>query len=374
MFHVKHGLLSVAVSVLACTNPSDTIHVPDPFTPEQVAPGIYRLTRNLGADYPRMTLDGGRLLYLAHDLPGFPDGWGLYSLDPQNQDVREEFSGYRASLRTDRLGGVGAHAAGRVLIGEVEPLVNFQWCVELKVNPPRAAPRPTMRFLRLLDLGLADRLPISAVQRPILEPDIFEFANGFFGPLVRVRLLPSMSDADSLGTNPWGPAVHAAGTSAYVSDGESILRVPLGGSEPWAPVLVAAGAYPALAPDGSRLLYARATVTDSVLQVDVIHLFAGGRCTQTTVLYTISEWNTFSLDLVDGTEQLVTSGAEPVFLDAATILVRRPDGIYQVELATGATTRIVAIPHAASAVPLADGSVAFSADLFGGRDIFLIRP
>jgi hypothetical protein len=369
MFHVKHGLLAVAVTILACTNPSDTIHVPDPFTPDQVAPGIYRLTRNLGADFPRIGTENGRVLYLARDLPGFGDGWGLYSMDPERGSVREEFPGYRAALTIDRLTGVAFHATGRTLIGEVEPRVPFEWCGAV---PTRAAPRPVMRLLRLLDLGPRDGAPLSHVQRALIEPDIIEREDTPFGPDVRVRLLPPMVDADAFGANPWGPAVTPDASAAYVSDGEQVLRVALGGG-PSVPLAVAEGAYPALAPDGGRLLYSRPVITDSTFQVDVLP-YGLGRCEQTTVLFAVDRWETFSRALPDGSEQFLTLGAEPVFLDASTILIRRPSGLYRVDLATGADQPLLEIPDAVSAVVLSDGSIAFSADLFGGRDIFLFRP
>jgi hypothetical protein len=63
-----------------------------------------------------------------------------------------------------------------------------------------------------------------------------------------------------------------------------------------------------------------------------------------------------------------------VFLDPATIIVRRPDGFHRVDLGSGAATALLLLPGVASPVVLEDGAIAFSADLFGGRDIFLIRP
>lgn len=366
VFHVKQGLVALGALVAACADPSDTVFTRAPVVPDEVAPGLHRLTRNPDHDVPRGVLPDGRLLYLARDLPGAAAGWALHALDLETLVADEHLASYRAALATDRLTAAVQHAAGRVLLSEARPLEAVHFC-------DSTAPRAAAWFIRVMDLPPEDGPPLTQIER-VLEPPVHGLEEIPAAGLVRIRLrlVPAVRDAGELGTNPWGPAVAPSGATAFVSDGEFIHRYALGGALT-PPDSVTRGAYPALTPDGTQLVFARPNLTDSTEQVQSFTRGLGS-CEQTTVHYQSAGWIIHVRDVATGVERQISEGAEPVVLDATTVLVRRSDDIYRMDLTSGDATLIVSHPGAASPVALGDTAIAFSSDLLGNRDVLVYRP
>lgn len=371
MFHVKRALLGLLALVSACRDPGDLLYEEETVAPTEVSAGLFRLTANPGGDFVRGTTADGRILYVAVGVPGGAAGFGLRSLDPERGTSRSEDSPYAFPGETvfDRRGGNGAD----LLVTLLPPLPGSHWCGGSAAD--LSAPAPPYVGWRLTFLPAAPGPAVASLPQLVREFPVIAGVgyrpSGVHVTPKRIRLVPAIAEADSIGTNPWGPAVSPDGLSAYVSDAATVWRYALD-APGQAPMPVTTGAYPVLSPDGTTLYVSRAVVTDSTETVTVVPYL--DPCVQTLVEYTLQRWTLVALDLHSGTETAMGEGAEAVPVGDTALIVRRADGLHRVRLADGTSVRLVADSTAGSPALAADGSfLTFSATRSGNRDVMLLR-
>lgn len=259
----------------------------------------------------------------------------------------------------------------RVLVGLTPPEQRVHWCGD----PAHPAPAPPwagwrFRLLPATDGGAISNLTTSAREFPVFVGTGHD-STGALYTTKRIRIVPAIAEADSLGSNPWGPALSGDG-HAYLSDGEAVWRYDLADAT-GAPDSVTVGAYPVLAPDGGTLYFARPTITDSTETVTVVPWTLFVACTQTMVRYLVDGWTLYSRDLASGAEQALGDGAEPSLAPGGRLLVRRPDGIYLTDL-SGGEQLLMADATASTPIESPDGRLlVFTSRRSGNADIFVLH-
>ncbi len=361
------ALLAAGLSIAGCDTPDDEI-----FTPPIVAPievdGRFRVTFNTGADVVRgVTRDGARILYRSQGLTGFGPEWRILSIPATGGEVREEAGLYRAALR-DSIAQLRFDAGGRTLVTWKFGPAGIGSC-----GPP-AAVGPTAMLLVVFRLDEVDGRPVAALPtRVIPTPSVIR---SFIGPLrmlhLQVTILPAELEIRTFGVDPYGPAVDQVGIG-YLSDGTTIWRLDL--ADPTlSPDSIAQGVFPALSTQGDQLAFSVPTGLSSVTDTTVVP-FGLGSCTQETITIRASGWDVVLYDLAAGTSVLLGEGVEPQFDPAGgRVVVRRPDGLYWIDVGTGGASFIAGTEGAYSAAVSPDGSfLAFSARGGGsGHDVFLL--
>ena len=358
--------------VLGCAVPDEPIVQGETSRPQEIAPGLFRLTDNGGGDHPRAFLPDGRVLYQSEELAGAAAGVTLLSLHPDSGEALEQAGAYRAALGTEQLTQLVPGTVRRTLLALTAPIPRSHWCGD----PAHPTPGPPWAGWHLYALPPLDGPALSSLLSPEREFPVFVGTGrdsvGAFYTTKRIRIVPAIAEADSLGTNPWGPAVAADEQYAYVSDAERVWRYDLADSTV-APVVVTFGAYPLLSPDGSTLYVARPNITDSALTVTSVQWSLFWSCTQTMVTYTTDGWTLVRRALASGAEDTVGLGVEPATFDDTALVVRRADGIYRVTL-TGGEARLVTDSTATSPIISPDGRLlVFASRRFGNPDVLVLR-
>jgi hypothetical protein len=354
---------AIAFSSLACRAPDDIVFTPPVVEPVEES-GRLRVTFNPGPDLVRgFSADGRRILYRSRGLAGFGDEWRILSVPVAGGEVREEAALYRAGL-SDPVSTLASDPGGRTLV------------VWKAIGPPfmgcgsPAPTGPTVETLVILRLDEVDGRALSALPITLIPtPTIL----GGGTPNQQVRILPAELEIRALGVDPFGPAADPGGAGVgFVSDGELVWRVQL--TDPAASLdSIGEGAFPALSSDGTQL--AAATPSGTVTTFDTTVVAAGlGVCVQETVTIRPAAWQVVLYDLGSGTATAIGEGVEPRFDPAGgRLLVRRSEGLYWLDLTSGAASFVSGTEGGYSAAISPDGStIAFSAMGSEGHDVFLV--
>jgi hypothetical protein len=352
-------LLGLAL-LAGCAEPNDTVFVPPAVPPEEIAPGLFRVTWNPAPDVVRgFTPDGTRILYQSRDLPGRGAGWYVLSLAIADGATREEASVYRRALG-DPLGQVIIAPAYRLL-------VTWRALPEGAVNCPTCPPPPTAVDVAIRRLPPTDGVALSGLPARVIV--LTNHASA--GCSHRIRLTPVEQLVETRRVNPYGPVELADASAGFYSDGDAVWRYDPADSAA-TPDSLGRGAFPALSPDGLLLAAALPTGTDSTSSLCYFGLCP---CVQETVVFTATGWETLLYDLSAGTVRPLAPGSEPAFDPLAPrVAVRRDDALYWVELATGTATKIPGTEGGYAPAVAPDGSLlAFSAETFGNPDVFFVR-
>jgi hypothetical protein len=361
--------------LLACSEPDDTLFVRPPVPPAEIAPGLFRLTWSETADVVRgFSVESDRIVYQSRDLPGFARGVGVFSASISDGSVREEAGIYRLALQ-DTTSHIILGAASRLHVAWHTTGPGGVTCD----NPPDPCPAPppatdvAIRRLPLTDGAAINSLPIREFTIPNNSATARLCAGGGSDPVGEkvLRVRPAEREIALRRVNPFGPAERADGTAGFFSDGETVWRYdPADPAAP--PVPVGPGAFPALSPDGARLAAAIPTGVDSTSG----QCFAGlCPCSQTTWTITAAGWSIVLYDLSGGAADTLAAGLEPVFDPLEPrILVRRPDALHWVTLATGESTEIAGTGGGYAPAISPDGALlAFTAQRFDSPDVFFLR-
>ncbi|HEX9729501.1 MAG TPA: hypothetical protein VGA37_13425 [Gemmatimonadales bacterium] len=353
---------SVAVALLAaCTPPDDTLFTPAVVEPQEVQPGLFRVTWNPGPDVVRgFNLDGTRIVFRSQDLGASAVDWRLHSVPVAGGQGREEAAIYRLALINP--------------VGQIVFTPGFRWLALWRQATPGAEtcrgcpPAPTAVQLSLMRLGETDGLPLSAL--PVRFHVLPNFASA--SPCDhRIRINPAEREIRDRGTNPFGPVVSATGSDGYYSDGETTWRFDP--ADPAQPAdSIGPGSFPDLSRDGSLLAVAQPVQTDSVSDICIDGICP---CIQETVSITAGQWQVVIHDLRAGTTRVLAPGLEPRFDPRGRrVLVRRFDGLYWVDLESGAADSIPGTTVGFAPAISPDGSlIAFSSFLAGNVDVFFVR-
>jgi hypothetical protein len=282
--------------------------------------------------------------------------------------VREEGEEYRRGL---------TEPVGHVVVGTSQRLL-VVWRAEGLPTCPDCPPAPPVIGISILRLPPSGVVPFSALPAP--RSELFRLRVTFNvacipdptpGPYYhRIRMRPSEKEVFDRRSNPYGPAERADGSAGFYSDGETIWRYdPTDPAAP--PDSLGPGAFPALSPDGLTLAAAVPVGLDSTSSV----CLGGICCFQETVVFGLTGWDVVLYDAEAGTSLPLGSGVEPVFDPLGGRLVaRRPDGLYWMDLATGAATVVVGTEGGYAPAVSPDGSLlAFTASRFDSPDVFYVR-
>jgi hypothetical protein len=358
----KLALLGLAL-VAGCTEPDDTLFVRPMLPPVEIAPGLFRATWNPGPDVTRGFTPDGRVVYLAHGLTGVDSAWALLSIGLADGAVREEARIYRLALR-DTVAHLRFGPSGRLL-------VSWRSITESGFDCTGQCPAPAAPvFVTVRRLPPTDGAPLSALPaHGIALPSLEESSTTCMD--TRLRLRPAEQEALDRRANPYGPVELVDGSAGFLSDGETLWRyVPGDLGAP--PDSLGPGAFPALSPDGQRLAAAIPLGLDS----SSAECFAGlCPCHMQTVTISSTGWDVLLYDLANRAQAPVGPGLEPAFDPLAPrLVVRRPDGLYWVDIATGSATAIPQTEGGYAPAVAPDGTVlAFTAQRFGNPDIFYVR-
>jgi hypothetical protein len=364
-------LLFALPLLAACAEPDDVLFIPPPVPPAEIAPGLFRVTWNPAPDVVRgFTPDGARIVYQGRDLPGTDPGWSLLTVGVTDGVVREEARIYRLAL-TDTVAHVVLGASDRLLVtwrAVVDGQVNCTTC-----PPPPAAIDFAVRRLPLTDGAPVSALPTRNVPLPNYLVAATTCADGSIDAagMHRIRVRPADLEIQLRRVNPFGPVELADRSAGFYSDGEVLWRYdPADPAAP--PDSVGPGAFPALSPDGLRLAAAVPLGLDSASGQCASGLCP---CRQETVTITTTGWAVLLYDLAGGSVAPLASGLEPTFDPLAPRLaVRRPDGLYWVDLASGDAAPIPNSDGGYAPAVAPDGSIlAFTAGRFDNPDIFFVR-
>ncbi len=352
-------LLALAL-LTGCGEPNDTVFVRPAAAPEEIAPGLFRVTWNPAPDVVRgFTPDGARILYQSRDLPGVGAGWYVLSVGIADGAVREEASVYRRALG-DPLGQLTITPTHRLL-------VTWRAVPEGAANCPTCPPPPTAVDVAIRRLPLQDGVAVSGLPFRVIV--LTNHASA--GCRHRIRRDPVEQLVAARRVNPYGPAELADESAGFYSDGDAVWRYdPTDPAEP--PDSLGLGAFPALSPDGSLLAAAVPTGVDSTSGFCNFGLCP---CVQETVTFTATGWQTLLYDLAAGTVRPLAAGSEPAFDPLAPrVAVRRDDALYWLELATGTATKIPGTEGGYAPAVAPDGArLAFSAGTYGNPDVFFVR-
>jgi hypothetical protein len=347
--------------IAACAQPDDTLFTSPPLPPVEIGPGLFRVTWNPQPDVVRGFTPDGRMVYRARDLPGVDSGWALVTMNLADGSTREEARIYRLALR-DTIAQIVIGASAR-------SLVNWRTLAEAGFDC-RVCPSPNVPIVvAIRRLPPTDGAPLSALPtRVITMPNHLVATGGCLD--TRFRFRPAEQEAAQNRVNPYGPVERADGSAGFYSDGETVWRYdPADPAAP--PDSVGPGVFPALSPDGLVLAAAVPLGLDSTSGVCTSGLCP---CRLETVTISATGWSVVLHDLAGGSATLA-DGLEPVFDPlAARLVVRRADGLYWVDLATGAATAIPRTERAYAPALAPDGSIlAFTAERFGNPDVFYLR-
>jgi hypothetical protein len=348
------------VLLTGCGEPNDTVFVRPAAAPEEIGPGLFRVTWNPAPDVVRgFTPDGARILYQSRDLPGLGAGWYVLSVGVADGAVREEASVYRRALG-DPLGQLVITSTHRLL-------VTWRAVADGVANCPTCPPPPTAVDVAIRRLPLQDGGPLSG-----LPSRVFVLTNHTAAACShRVRLDPVEQLVEARRVNPYGPAELADESVGFYSDGDAVWRYdPADPAAP--PDSLGLGAFPALSPDGALLAATVPTGMDSTSAFCSVGLCP---CVQETVTFTSTGWETLLYDLAAGTVRSLGPGSEPAFDPLAPrVALRRADALYWIELATGTATKIPGTEGGFAPAVAPDGSrLAFSAQTYGNSDVFFVR-
>jgi hypothetical protein len=354
--------LLVALAIAGCAEPDDTLFTPPPVPPGEVAPGLFRVTWNPEPDVVRGFTPDGRIVYRARNLPGVDSGWALLTIGLADGAAREEARLYRLALR-DTVADLRFGPSARVL-------VTWRTVPEAGLNCQSCPAPPAPVDFAVRRLPLTDGTPLSALPtRGVTLPNHLVATTPC--PSTRFRFRPSEQEALQRRVNPYGPVERADGTAGFYSDGETLWRYhPADPAAP--PDSVGPGAFPALSPDGLRLAAAVPVGLDSTAGQCAVGLCP---CRLETVTITTTGWSVLLYDVAGGTGTPIAAGLEPVFDPLAPrLVVRRADGLYWVDLATGGATAIPGTEGGYAPAVAPDGSIlAFTAERFDNPDVFFVR-
>ena len=365
----RRALLVLSV-LAACGEPDDSLFTSPPLPPVEITPGLFRVTWNPEPDVVRGFTPDGRIVYLAHDLPGVDSGWALVTVGLTDGAVREEARIYRLAVR-DTVAHVLFGPSDRVLVTWRTVLEAGLECFSCPA--PSAPIGFAVRRLPPTDGAPLSALPTRSVTLPNHVVGTATCFDGSLDPAAmrRIRLRPTEQEALQRRSNPYGPVEQPDGSAGFYSDGDAVWRYDP--ADPVAPPdSVGPGAFPALSADGSRLAAAIPLGLDSTSGLCTAGLCP---CRLETVTLSTTGWAVLLYELSSGVGTQLTAGLEPAFDPLEPrLVVRRPDGLYWVDLATG---NAVAIPrteggYAPAVAP--DGSIlAFTAERFDNPDVFFVR-
>lgn len=352
-------LALVLLVAWACAEPEDRLFEPTVVAPEEVQPGLFRLTWNEGPDVVRGFTADGRIVYLTGDRPA-PAVVRLLSVSPEGGAAHEEAALYRSSINQPVM-DIAFHAGRRLLSVRSPGLAGIHTCDGCPLPPSAVG-------LTFLLLEGVDGVALSGVPR--LDHDVpVDTGAGTSRPFIRVT--PAEQEVRLWGVNPYRPAVVPGSFETFFSDGETVFRYDA--ATPGAPTPVTSGSFAAVNGDGSLLAVAAPMGLDSTSG----SCTAGLDCRQTTVMISTTGWQT---TIYDVTSLSVAggpfAGLEPVFDPVRDrVLVRRFDGLYWIDLGSGAETLVAESSGGFGAALSADGTIlAFSANRFGQADVFYVRP
>ena len=348
-----------AVAPLACEPPDDVLFTRQAFEPQEIRPGLFRVTWNTGPDVVRgFTPDGRRIVYRSRGLAAFGSDWRVLSVPVDSGDIREEAGIYRAVLRNP-VGHIGMERQRRYLVIWNAALEGVETCGGCPPAPPAVE-------LTVIVLEPEDGRPLSSLPtRNLLLPN-----NASTLPCDhRIRIRPADHELIERSVNPFGPASVEDSPVAYLSDGETVWRFEVERPSA-APESIGPGAFPALSPDGLLLAVAVPTITDSVTDI----CSRGLCCIQETVTITAPTWTIVLYDLAADSSWMLTSGSEPRFHPSGSrLLVSRFDGLHWIDLETGATESVPETGGAYAPAISPDGTMlAFSTSLHGNPDVFYV--
>jgi hypothetical protein len=351
----------------ACSEPDDALFVPPQIPPVEIAPGLFRVTWHTGPDVVRgFTPDGQQIVYQSRDLPGFGEGWRILAVGVADGSVREEAEAYRQGL---------IEPVGHLVVGSADRLLVTWRSDGVATCPEPCPPAPPVIGVAIWRLPLTGVVPFSALpaSRDVAFPvsrtsDVDCFGVGPF--LHHIRQRPAEREVLDRRANPYGPVERTDASAGFYSDGETIWRYDP--ADPTAPPdSLGPGAFPALSPDGLTLAAAVPTGLDSTMA----QCASGLCCFQETITITGAGWEVVLYDLALGGSGVLGPGLEPAFDRlAGRLAVRRPDALYWVDLGTADATVITGTEGGFAPAVSPDGSLlAFSAERFGGADVFFVR-
>jgi hypothetical protein len=355
--------LLAALAIAGCAQPDDTLFTRPPVPPSEVAAGLFRVTWNPEPDVVRGFTADGRIVYRARNLPGVDSGWALLTIRLADGAVREEARIYRLALRDT--------VAQLVLGPSSRLLVSWRTILDAGFNCAGQCAAPAAPIdVTVRRLPLTDGTPLNALStRSVTLPNHAVVTTGCMD--TRFRLRPAEQEALERRANPYGPVELPDGSAGFYSDGETLWRYdPAAPAAP--PDSVGPGAFPALSPDGLRL----AATVPLGLDSTSAECFAGlCPCRLETVTITTTGWSVLLYDVAGGTGTPIAAGLEPVFDPLAPrLVVRRADGLYWVDLATGGATAIPGTEGGYAPAVAPDGSIlAFTAERFDNPDVFFVR-
>lgn len=359
---LRWHVLVIGLVTVGCGVPDDELFTPPVAEPDELLPGLYRLTLNDGPDVVRgFEPTGERVVYRSRGLAGFGDDWRILSVPREGGQVTEVAGLYRAALRNPP-GHAEVQPERRILTLWREPTDGVESCRDC---PP--APDPI--GLSIVRLDPTDGRALSALPtRTFFLPNFLEGP----GPCThRIRLTPAEVEVRSRGTNPFGPTMLPTSAIGYYSDGDAVWRFDLERPEIPAESL-GPGLFPAVSADGRFVAAAMPMVSDSTSDFCIVGLCP---CIQETVQYAVPDWTVRVYDIEAGTARDLGSGLEPRFHPTEPkLLVRRAGGLYWVDLETGAADSVSNTSGAFAAAIAPDGSrLAFSTNLFGNADVFVLE-
>jgi hypothetical protein len=331
------------------------------------------VTWNPAPDVVRgFTPDGARIVYQSRDLAGFGSGWYVLSVGVADGAVREEAGIYRRAL-PDTTAHILLAPAGRLLVAWHTVGDGGVTCGGGNCPLPPPAIDVALRRLPPTDGLPLSALPTRDFRLPNHETTPQVCLNNSVDPVGhhRIRLRPADREVELRRVNPFGPVERTDGSAGFFSDGETLWRY-----DPADPAVSAdslgPGAFPALSPDGQRLAAAVPLGLDSTFG----QCFSGlCPCEQETVTITATGWEVVLYDLAGGGAAVVSPGLEPAFDPLeARLVVRRPDGLYWVDLGNGDATPVARTDGGYAPAVAPDGSIlAFTAGRFESPDVFFVR-
>jgi hypothetical protein len=363
--------LSLVVT-LGCPEPSDSLTTREPVTGVETLPGVFQVTFNATLDQARgFTATGDTILFRSFRAPGGSPPWEILGIPAVGGfGTVEHAELYRAALRLP-IGGFLSRSSDRVLTtwtpGNVGGFFGPAGCPNLNVTL-------TAWHFIMYDLPAEDGAALSGI--PFTDvttrtsstlqdtPGLLEF---------RVRIAFGEADAQ-LGANPFGPALDPGATTGRYSDGDAVWHFDVAHPET-APDSVGPGIYPAISPDGALEPVAVPGGVDSTTKTE--NVSAGIRtCRQQEWFYTAQTWTSVVTNAATGDTVAKVDGTEPVFDPLNNrLFVRRPSGIFVVDLTTGAAKLYAGTAGAFSLAISPDGKyLAFSKQSKTNADVFYIQP